>query len=110
MKRKLKVSEPYLKVSAPYCDTYTALGGDGELVTLSNDWSTLVHSTAGAPYLDKDALIEEIMRRFNKAPVLEHKCNNCGAVLKIDSNKHIFHCEYCGAAYAIGTSMINDRG
>jgi len=58
----------------------------------------------------KKALFEEFMQSLSEVPVLEHKCNSCGGTIELNANKHIFMCPYCGRTYAIGTTMINDRG
>lgn len=65
---------------------------------------------------NKDDLSEEEMEKifkyiadkFNKVPTVDHKCHNCGAVLRIDMSKHIFNCPYCESVYAIGTQNIYD--
>ena len=59
---------------------------------------------------DYDKIYENIMKKFSFKPTVEHKCHNCGATLVLESDKHIFKCQYCDAVYAIGTQLINDRG
>ena len=54
-----------------------------------------------------DKIFQEMAKRFNQVPIIEHKCNNCGAVISMDADRHIFTCKYCGSAYAIGTAQIN---
>lgn len=57
--------------------------------------------------LDYDNIFQEIVNRLNKVPIMKHECNSCGAILEIDSDKHIFHCPYCNSVYAIGTTHLN---
>lgn len=54
-----------------------------------------------------DELYERIMTELTYKPIIEHKCNNCGAPLKMDADNHLFKCRYCGTAYLIGTKQIN---
>lgn len=70
-------------------------------------------------YLDSNALVaikNWVNKKIDEAkhgeyiPTVEHKCHNCGATLELQENDHIFKCHYCGTAYAVGTSMINDEG
>lgn len=58
-------------------------------------------------YSEFDELYERIMEELRYKPILEHKCNNCGAPLKMDADNHLFKCRYCGTAYLIGTRQIN---
>lgn len=53
-----------------------------------------------------DELYERIMSELSYKPILEHKCNNCGAPLKMDAENHLFKCRYCGTAYLIGINQI----
>lgn len=55
-------------------------------------------------------IVKQVKASMAVKPVLEHKCNGCGATVKMDIDNHIFWCEYCGRTYAIGTTMINDKG
>lgn len=55
-----------------------------------------------------EEIIAKILERFSKAPIVQHKCHNCGATVEMDADKHIFICRYCGSAYAIGTAHVND--
>lgn len=59
---------------------------------------------------DDDDLISRIMERLNFVPTIEHKCHNCGGVLEIRADEHLFRCPYCNSCYAIGINMKNDRG
>lgn len=54
-----------------------------------------------------DELYERIMTELTYKPIVEHKCNNCGAPLKMDTYNHLFKCKYCGTAYLIGTKQVN---
>lgn len=56
--------------------------------------------------LDFELIFQEMAKRFNQVPLMEHKCNNCGAVISMDADKHLFTCKYCGSAYAVGTAQI----
>lgn len=60
----------------------------------------------------RDWVLKQISDAKNesKIPTVMHKCHNCGAHLELDENDHIFKCHYCGTAYAVGTSMVNDVG
>lgn len=80
-------------------------------LTIDRDVATVTQEIG----LDMDNyLMGEIIKRvtatMSARPIIEHKCNGCGAITKMDMDKHIFWCEYCGRTYAIGTAMINDRG
>lgn len=55
-----------------------------------------------------EEIIAKVIERFSKAPIVQHKCHNCGATVEMDVDKHIFICRYCGSAYAIGTAHVND--
>lgn len=77
----------------------------------------LVNSTSGAKYVDDiglahytKKLLDKIRKEFYSAPLIEHKCQNCGGTVEWKSDKHIFICPYCKSVYALGTEMINDRG
>lgn len=59
---------------------------------------------------EEDIIIKRVMELLARAPVVEHKCHNCGGTLEIEENKHIFICPYCGSCYAIGTNLVNDKG
>ena len=49
-----------------------------------------------------DRLTDTINKNLNIS--MMHGCRCCGAHIKeVDINKPIFHCEYCGATYIIGT-------
>lgn len=63
----------------------------------------------GTP-VDMDEIMEEIQKRMNMVPTMEHKCRNCGGALEMRADQHIFICPYCGSAYAVGTAQINDKG
>ena len=54
-----------------------------------------------------EQLYELIMEELSYKPIVEHKCNNCGAPLKMDADNYLFKCRYCGTAYLIGTNQIN---
>lgn len=58
--------------------------------------------------IDYDQIFNEIAKRFNQTPIIEHKCHNCGGVLEIKANDGIFKCPYCHSCYAIGTTRINE--
>lgn len=60
--------------------------------------------------INYDNIYDYIMKKFSIKPTIEYKCHNCGAVIELDNDKHIFICRYCGSAYAVGTNMINDKG
>lgn len=87
-----------------------------EVITLND---TKVASLVAAPsvysevlshkslYSEFDELYERIMTELTYKPILEHKCNNCGAPLKMDAENHLFKCRYCGTAYLIGTNQIH---
>lgn len=53
-----------------------------------------------------DDLFHKLMAKFNKYPIIEHKCHNCGGTVELDEDKHIFHCPYCNSVYAVGTNQI----
>lgn len=40
-------------------------------------------------------------------PLVEAKCTNCGAVLKVDSGKEAAICEFCGSAYIVEKAIHN---
>ena len=40
-------------------------------------------------------------------PLVEAKCTNCGAVLKVDSSKEAAICEFCGSAYIVEKAIHN---
>lgn len=62
-------------------------------------------------YVDlNEQIYNRIMDELSKVPIVHHKCHNCGATVKMDENKHIFICPYCDSTYAVGTSMVNDKG
>lgn len=76
-------------------------------------WQQLASTGGGvsaSAKVDMDEIMEEIQKRMNMVPSMEHKCHNCGGVLEMRADQHIFVCPYCGTAYAIGTVQINDRG
>ena len=52
---------------------------------------------------------EKLLGELSTNPLFEHKCNNCGGIVEMDVENHIFKCPYCGSVYAIGTSMVNDE-
>lgn len=52
-------------------------------------------------------IFQEMAKRFNQVPLMEHKCNNCGAAISMDADRHLFVCGYCGSAYVVGTAQIN---
>ena len=54
-----------------------------------------------------DSIFDRIVSELSKAPIMQHRCNNCGATVELDSDKHIFICPYCNSAYAIGTLHLN---
>lgn len=54
-----------------------------------------------------DRIMDELKYKYK--PIIEHKCNNCGAPLEMDIDNHLFKCRYCGTAYLIGTKQINAR-
>lgn len=53
-----------------------------------------------------DKIFQEMASRFNKVPIVKHKCHGCGATVEMDADRHLFTCAYCGSAYAIGTAQI----
>lgn len=53
-----------------------------------------------------DDIFNKLIARLSKAPIVEHKCHNCGGTVELDEDKHIFHCPYCNSVYAIGTNQI----
>lgn len=57
---------------------------------------------------DEEEVLQRLILRLGKKPLVQHKCHNCGATVELDSEKHIFVCRYCGSAYAVGSS-INDK-
>ena len=54
-----------------------------------------------------DSIFDRIVSALSKSPIMQHRCNNCGATVDWDSEKHIFICPYCNSAYAIGTVHLN---
>ena len=50
---------------------------------------------------------EELTGRFNRTIRIIHNCRNCGAKLEVPENCGVFHCKYCGTAYALGPVQIN---
>lgn len=58
-----------------------------------------------------DEIFRMMMARWGAEPkpLVKMECHNCGGSLEIDTNKHIFHCPYCNAVYAVGTNHINSR-
>lgn len=54
-----------------------------------------------------DKIYEELMERMNFVPMIHHNCPNCGGVLELRGDKHIFVCPYCRSVFAIGTQQIN---
>lgn len=59
-----------------------------------------------------DEIFRMMMARWglDPKPLMKMECHNCGGVLDMDTNKHIFHCPYCNAVYAVGTNHVNSRG
>ena len=57
-------------------------------------------------YPDIEEIYEKILKKFSLKPQLVHQCNNCGANLELDPDKHVFCCKYCGAVYLIGTQQL----
>ena len=66
--------------------------------------------TIGLSDIVEEELYEKFLKKMAKAPILEHKCNSCGGVLEMSAEKHLFVCPYCGSCYAVGTSMVWDKG
>lgn len=75
----------------------------------STTWSMDYNLSESTSEIDYEKIFKEFEKRYNKKPTFEHRCNNCGAVLKMDLNNHIFKCPYCRSVYAIGTNRIEDR-
>lgn len=42
-----------------------------------------------------------IMRRGYGMPLVDAKCTNCGAPLKLDNTKDAAICEHCGSAFIV---------
>lgn len=40
-------------------------------------------------------------------PIVEAKCTNCGANLKVDSNKDVAICDFCGSSYIVEKAIQN---
>lgn len=60
--------------------------------------------------IDEDIMnkiFQEVAKRFNQIPLMKLNCNNCGAVISMDADRHLFTCGYCGSAYVVGTAQIN---
>lgn len=60
--------------------------------------------------LTYEKIFEKMSEMFRKTPVTQHRCHNCGGTVEMNIDKHIFICPYCGSAYAIGTTHVNDNG
>lgn len=94
------------------------LNGSGfkleDTITAESFASTSFASTSYDGTISEDLLaagvFERVMNLLSSKPVIQYKCQNCGAHLDIDENKHIIICKYCDAVYAIGKTMINDLG
>lgn len=78
---------------------------DGKKLTYVNDRPE-VTSITDSYKSSLDELYERIMSELTYKPVVEHKCNNCGAPLQMDADNHLFKCKYCGTVYLIGTGQI----
>lgn len=59
--------------------------------------------------LAADEMFKLIVERLNRVPMIKQECRNCGGVLELSADKHIFHCPYCNSVYAVGVSQINSR-
>lgn len=55
----------------------------------------------------KEKLFQEFIDKYTAIPTFEHKCNNCGGVLEMKIDEHLFRCPYCGSCYAVGTMQIH---
>ena len=55
-------------------------------------------------YLEKE--VETIKQRLDRTISYVHKCKDCGATLPVPENNGVFHCNYCGACYLVGTTQI----
>lgn len=89
-------------------DAEAKLLGDRVLVlaaearSLANDLRRSIDN-----FIKKDSLIEKdsIKKEPIKKPVSEistikkHQCPSCGGRLKIDSDKQMYHCSFCGSTY-----------
>ena len=70
----------------------------------------------GTPYTidlseeTKEQLYLQFLKKLGQAPIVAHKCHNCGGTVEMNEKKHIFVCPYCGSSYAVGVYMVNDRG
>ena len=51
-------------------------------------------------------LIGQINERINNTIFVIEQCHRCSATLEIPQHKGIFHCKYCGAAYALGPIQL----
>lgn len=58
----------------------------------------------------KSSLFEEFLQHINKVKLQNVKCVNCGGAVKMEYNKGIFICPYCGSHYVIGAQRIYDKG
>lgn len=81
---------------------------EANTITIPAEANTIVD--VSSKYLTLDGLkqyTDRLMEQLAKAPVFEHKCNNCGGTIELMADQHIFKCPYCGSVYAIGTLNIN---
>ena len=89
--------------------TISTLAEKEETLIARNSTANSYINAIGLEHYTKK-LLEKIRKEFYSAPIIEHKCQNCGGTVEWKSDKHIFICPYCKSVYALGTEMINDKG
>lgn len=108
-----KPSSIYDKDNFVTAEGYKVDSGSISISDSSNDWNVISGSLNSKFEFTEETyedIFHRMMEKFNKRPIIEHKCHNCGGIIELDEDKHIFHCPYCNTTYAIGTNMINDKG
>ena len=77
---------------------------------LINDHGVTINSGPESYTKKLMELIDQRIAALGDAPLVEHKCHNCGATLLHDADKHIFACPYCHSTYVVGTKHLYDNG
>lgn len=93
-----------------YVDNSKVNVASGELYIKNDDavniWGVSDNLSSTVTFNEEtyEDIFHKLMEKFNKHPIVEHKCHNCGGIIELDENKHVFRCPYCNSVYAIGTN------